>query len=362
MSFLSHLSHDPLDGWDTRDTGDAANNNFILTLMIESSLDQARLEKVKRTGNKITARCPACAENGGDRAGNHLVIFPNGKFGCAAAPGDSEHRRRIFALVGITWESQRDLGRDQRWRLQRDREQREARNRQRLIDTAKAKRRAIIERYAWDRADVWESSPQRVDCDLVEYDPRHFLASLFSDDALLWTGRTTESGVYGRFVSRWRTCGEWSSSQDGVRIGPMVTPAVWKLDTTSRSAANVAEAPYVVLDFDGIDGVHPSTATELQAHIDASLALIRWMREGLCWDLAAILWTGGKSLHAWFHSPPLDVLDTLKNAAVPLGLDKGLVGRPEHPCRLPGHQHEKSGNTSCVLWLQEPQADLQPND
>ena len=62
------------------------------------SLNIALLEKVRHLPGKITARCPACAEEGHDRTGNHLVIFDGGKFSCIA---DEGHRRRIRELVGI---------------------------------------------------------------------------------------------------------------------------------------------------------------------------------------------------------------------------------------------------------------------
>jgi hypothetical protein len=68
------------------------------------SLDISKLENVRACGGKTIARCPACAEAGGDRTGDHLVIRANGRFGCVVYPGDSadakEHRRRIFALCG----------------------------------------------------------------------------------------------------------------------------------------------------------------------------------------------------------------------------------------------------------------------
>ena len=60
-----------------------------------------KLENLKGTPDrKMTARCPACAEGGGDTKGDHLVIFPDGRFGCAANHGDAEHRKEIFALAG----------------------------------------------------------------------------------------------------------------------------------------------------------------------------------------------------------------------------------------------------------------------
>lgn len=65
------------------------------------SLLLGSLEKVRQLGNGvIQARCPACAEGGHDRAGEHLRIYPDGRYGCCVYPKDHEHRKRIFALAG----------------------------------------------------------------------------------------------------------------------------------------------------------------------------------------------------------------------------------------------------------------------
>jgi hypothetical protein len=65
------------------------------------SLDVNKLEKVREVGNgTLQARCPACAEAGQDRKGEHLRIQPDGKFGCCVFPQDRLHRKRIFALAG----------------------------------------------------------------------------------------------------------------------------------------------------------------------------------------------------------------------------------------------------------------------
>jgi len=53
-------------------------------------------------GGSVQARCPACAEDGQDRAGNHLRIHADGRFGCCVHPKDGDHRKRIFALAGNT--------------------------------------------------------------------------------------------------------------------------------------------------------------------------------------------------------------------------------------------------------------------
>lgn len=350
----------PNTTWDTWDTKDASTKTFSThPKMSESHLDITRLDKVRHVGTKIIARCPACYAAGADKKGDHFFLNTiTGKFGCTVNNGDAGrgHRREIFRLIGIVDERKSDPEQDRQWRQQRTEERCRTAATKRLIDTAKSKRAAIITRHPWDRYDVWENSPQRIDCPLVKSDPRHFLDSLFPADALLWTGETHESGQEGRHANRWRTCRGWHSTPEGERIGPMVTPAIWTPGTISRAAGNVIAAPYVVLDFDGFDGVKPETPEQLHSHVHASLSLIRWMREGLHWQLAAILWTGGKSVHAWFHCPASDVLDSLRTTAGPLGLDAGLIGRPEHPCRLPGHRHADTGNRSRVLWLQAPQA------
>ena len=71
------------------------------------SLDLTRLEHVSQKGAKTIARCPACAEADGDKAGDHLCIDAQGRFTCIKHQGaeGKEHRRRIFELVGIRAEA-----------------------------------------------------------------------------------------------------------------------------------------------------------------------------------------------------------------------------------------------------------------
>ena len=64
------------------------------------SINIAKLEKVKHRGPDIIARCPACAEGGADKSGEHLKLYSDGRFACVAYAGDKPHRARIFELVG----------------------------------------------------------------------------------------------------------------------------------------------------------------------------------------------------------------------------------------------------------------------
>ncbi len=66
-------------------------------------LDLPRLVRAKKRGDKLIAQCPACAQAGGDKSAQHLVIFEDGagRWGCVQYPGDKEHRRQIAAIVGL---------------------------------------------------------------------------------------------------------------------------------------------------------------------------------------------------------------------------------------------------------------------
>jgi hypothetical protein len=64
-------------------------------------LNIQKLKKVRRlAGGIVQAQCPACAEGGQDRQGEHLRVYPDGKYGCCVHPKDREHRKRVFALAG----------------------------------------------------------------------------------------------------------------------------------------------------------------------------------------------------------------------------------------------------------------------
>jgi hypothetical protein len=316
-------------------------------------LDITRLERVRQSGAKIIARCPACAAEGGDKNGNHLFMNPEtGAFGCAAHPGDNEHRREIFKLAGIT--TTPDPACKREWIKEIAHRNREDAKRRKLAGAARAIRESIIQRHIWTPAEVSADSPEKRPDVLT--DPRLFISSLFRPDDVVWTGKVYDSGMESHAV-RWNTAEAWQAAPRS-SCGPMVSPAVWKPGTISRSALNVKAAPFLVLDFDGIDGIRPATPEQLRAHIGASLAIVRWLREALEWRLAALLWTGGKSIHAWFRTPLVAAVASLRDIAPEFGIDAGLLGNPEHPARLPGWKHAKTGRLSEVLWMETQTAPM----
>lgn len=65
------------------------------------ALDISKLTNVVNLADGgIQARCPACAAAGGDAKGEHLKVFADGRYACAANQGDSEHSKEIYKLAG----------------------------------------------------------------------------------------------------------------------------------------------------------------------------------------------------------------------------------------------------------------------
>jgi hypothetical protein len=84
-------------------TSQPTNANGTLPLVAQDggSLDLGSLENVLHLdGGSIRAACPACRAAGEDHTGDHLLIDPGGRFGCAKYPGAQEHRKEIWKLAG----------------------------------------------------------------------------------------------------------------------------------------------------------------------------------------------------------------------------------------------------------------------
>ena len=67
------------------------------------SVDLQKLTVSRRLADGTdVARCPACAAIGQDRKGEHLVVYPDGRFGCVLHPRDAGwlHRKAIWEAVG----------------------------------------------------------------------------------------------------------------------------------------------------------------------------------------------------------------------------------------------------------------------
>jgi hypothetical protein len=185
-----------------------------------------------------------------------------------------------------------------------------------------------LNEYNWDPADMFEESPQKLDEDFNDY---HGMLSLFKPDDIVWIGAVKDSGNHPQ---NFRKVEEWIRTHSPV--GQFTTGAVFKYGTISRSNDNVDIRRYLVVESDVL------TKPQMGA-------VFRVMREKFKMKLYAIVDTGGKSLHAWFESPPCEKYEKqLKAFIIPLGCDPATF-KPSQPIRMPGAKREDK--TQSLLWF-----------
>lgn len=309
-------------------------------------LDLAKLENVRESAGKITARCPACHEIGADRKGHHLVHWPeSGKFACAARPGDKPHRQRVWLLAGLLDATAPAYRPTPQQALQRREAAAQARHRASLTDAARhhAERIFILD---WLPADIWHESPMILDG--AEPDWHLLLSALYTPEALLWIGEPHESGT--GHECHFQPWPEWLESYPAGPPRAMTCPDTFQPGTYSRCIASVQDSPFLVVEADEAIGHKPATDAERAENIRRNLCILRWLREELQWSLRAIVHTGGKSCHGWFDRPPPTHVSELKAIAPALGIDASVFS-VAHPVRLPGVRHEKTGRNSRLLFL-----------
>jgi len=82
---------------------------------------------------------------------------------------------------------------------------------------------------------------------------------------------------------------------------------------------------------------------------DETCAVFRWLKEACDWGLAAVVDTGGKSLHGWFRSPDED-LEEAKIVLGELGCDTKMF-TPSQPVRIPGIMREDGGGMQKLIYF-----------
>jgi hypothetical protein len=163
-----------------------------------------------------------------------------------------------------------------------------------------------------------------------------FLRTIFNPGDVIWIGGKFNSGeVHGR--GHFRTLEEWLEVEG--EIGPFICPNVLAPGSTARSNAAIVDTRYLVVESD--------TLTHEQ-----SLSIFRWLNEEVKLPLAAIVNTGGKSLHGWFKYPRPEMLSELKLVLPILGCDSKMF-TPSQPVRLPGCWRAETTKRQELWYLQD---------
>ncbi len=194
---------------------------------------------------------------------------------------------------------------------------------------------------------LWESSPVRIDWP-PEDDAAHVLRALYNTDEYLFIGTRYQPGIVGDTL---RTAGEWLAHFEAGRTsGPhwipnplsgQPGPTADGEGETLRGDSNVAAWRFVVCEFDGI-----SHAAQAALFLTARL------------PLAAVVDSGGESLHGWLRADVADAAtwereierDLFPRLLEPLGADRACKN-DARLSRTPGHLRADTGNRQRLLYL-----------
>lgn len=206
-----------------------------------------------------------------------------------------------------------------------------------------AARARIIERGASvTEAELWEASPIRVDWP-PEQDAAHLLMALYAPQDVLFIGERADTGP--RHV---HTVAGWLRDPAGLAQHPHIIPNPLTGQTgqtkdgkpSLRADACVQLHRYAVVEFD-------SLPREEQIAFFAGVDL----------PLAALIDSGGKSVHGWLRVDMPDaatwdaqVRPLYRTRLVPMGVD-GACANPARLSRLPGHHRREKDRWQRILFL-----------
>lgn len=286
-------------------------------------LDRDRLAHLRPLddGGAI-AQCPVCAAAGGDHQGVHLRLFPDGAFACVAHPGDSSHRRQIWAIAGQLSQPDRPWVRVRR---------RSAPSRAALWleDIENLKSRIFSD--PWLPREMPQSSPAPIPDD--PGDQAAAVLRLFPPGDVLWIGFLRDSGK-DRNARNFRRASDWLESN--LPPAPRICSCTFIPGVIRRCQRTMRSWRFLVVEADVLD--FPSQG-----------AILRWLARGSL-RLRAIVHSGGRSLHGWFDCPGKRDLAQLRVQLPALGCDPALFN-PVQPVRLPGWRRPDNGNIPRLLYL-----------
>lgn len=217
-----------------------------------------------------------------------------------------------------------------------------------------ALQRIIEQSIIAGEADLWESSPIRLDWP-PENDTVNFLFSMFTSHDLIFIGEKLEPGIVGHNI---RTVADWIKYfQAGGRTSPFVMvnpltgrPAPKKSGDgeTFRGDGNIKTFRFCLAEFDNL-------AFEGQIRFWSAAKL----------PIAALIFSGNKSLHAWIKLSNVNSIEDwqreirqrlYEQGLIPLGVDSAC-SNAARLSRLPGHLRTETDQYQKILWLAAPEKD-----
>lgn len=311
-------------------------------------------------GGKWEGPCPACREDGKDNKGNHLIMFPDGAWGCTVNRGEAgkEHRRRMMELAP---------------ELRGGKGSGPARPRVSFEEEKAAISEGLLALWGMIKEKLWcevEDLPRFLgEGAPVPSDLAGSLAvfcKAFRAGDWSWIGNRhdqneEEWGKLPEDKKKWQSrfldhLFDPTSEQDRARMVAMIAEKgldhasgrIFLPTASGRSEDQSCGLRFRIVEHDK-DGGEPTP-------LGAQLAAIRYASEVLGWKLLWIMKTGGKGVHGAFDTASISPMQldsdirTLKAIGCdPHGLDHGATRCPGAMRRtLSRHQKPK---TQALVWV-----------
>jgi hypothetical protein len=255
-------------------------------------LDFSKIENLVDQGDRWIARCPACAESGRDKTGNHLVIFPTGQYGCVLFDRDDgiEHRKEIWELIGIKGKYKQVVSEE-------------------IIAAQKAEReriakvKEIYQGVFETMLEHFSGGVETIDgsADLPDTARGHFqvFSRLWKPSEIAWVGNRYDHQA--AFKSHlFELSNDWERAWEMVESQGLdhTSGLTWDSSATARSPKKFGrKRKFLVVEHDGL---------AINQQVGLIAGLMQSKRFGL--NLLAIIETGGKGVHAWFDGSQINAM------------------------------------------------------
>lgn len=193
---------------------------------------------------------------------------------------------------------------------------------------------AVLRDYHWPEAKILAASPKIIPA-LPEEQFRAFLGGLFLPSEVVWIGNERMSGSPA-YADRFRTVERWLTIR--APQTNFLSHCTFRPGSYARSKDNIDRQRYMVVESDELSRNQVG-------------AIFRWLKERSGLRLRAVVFTGNKSLHAWFEWPASDsTLEELKAILTGFNCDPATL-RPSQPVRLPGAFRADKNAYQTLLYL-----------
>ena len=310
--------------------------------------------KLEDCCGKWVGQCPACEKLGGDKKAEHLVVYESGAWTCIARGDDPEHRREMIKLAPVLVGGQM-----RKLTPQEILERKQKKEREEAQKTAnKMIADGIFAQLCGEISDLGESEEiPDVDEMPVWHFKKHF--DCFVKGDFFWIGglKDTPGEMFleGFFQKGKLTFVDAFNKLNFLKSDLGILMSM-RENSESRDKINFIQARRIVVECDKLteDGkpIKDENDKDIPMPKNMQIAVIRYCKEILGWDLDYVIDTRGKSYHAIFKIPQNpEIAKNLPSdfkTLISLGVDPAALSGSK--TRVPGLVRQGKHLRQRVIW------------